>query len=267
MRPHALNRGFTWSIPGGPYRVVTDDEAAQFDSAGFVVLRGVLSSDVLDAVEADLDEFDAATEAELRARREDEQSISEAGAITFTVHLVERSAAARALAVSDALVGVCRDVLGPAVSLYWDQAVYKKPEKPRHFPWHQDNGYTFIEPQQYLTCWVPLTDATIENGCPWVAPGVHRLGTLAHEMVPGLGLQCFASPGEEGFDEAVACEARRGDVVVFSSLTPHYTGPNTTDSVRKAYIVQYALTGSETLRDGGAVREPNNAPTRQFPVT
>ena len=267
MRLHALSRGFEWSTPPGPYRAVTDEQAAQFDSLGFVVLRDVLSADVLDAVEADLDEFDAATEAALRVRGEDPQSISEAGAITFTVHLVERSDAARAFATSPALVDICRDLLGPAVSLYWDQAVYKKPEKPRHFPWHQDNGYTFIEPQQYLTCWVPLTDATIENGCPWVAPGVHRLGTLAHEMVDGLGLQCFESPVEEGFDEPVACEARRGDVVVFSSLTPHYTGPNTTDSVRKAYIVQYALTGSETLRNGGSARELNNSPTRQFPVT
>ena len=41
------------------------------------------------------------------------------------------------------------------------------------FPWHQDNGYAFLEPQQYLTCWIALTDATRENGCPWVVPGLH----------------------------------------------------------------------------------------------
>jgi len=34
-----------------------------------------------------------------------------------------------------------------------DQAVYKKPAIPR-IPVHQDNGYTYIEPQQYLTCWL-----------------------------------------------------------------------------------------------------------------
>ncbi|MEZ5248214.1 MAG: hypothetical protein R2713_03060 [Ilumatobacteraceae bacterium] len=36
---------------------------------------------------------------------------------------------------------LCHDLVGPDVRLYWDQAVYKKPEKPRRFPWHQDNGY------------------------------------------------------------------------------------------------------------------------------
>ena len=80
------------------------------------------------------------------------------------------------------MTDLCSDLLGPDVNLYWDQAVYKKPEKPRRVPWHQDNGYTYVEPQQYLTIWLALTDATEDNGCPVVAPGVHRMGTLAHTL-------------------------------------------------------------------------------------
>jgi hypothetical protein len=63
--------------------------------------------------------------------------IAESGAITFTVHAVLRSAAARALAKHPALVGLSHDLLGPDVNFYWDQGVYKKPEKPRRFPWHR----------------------------------------------------------------------------------------------------------------------------------
>ena len=37
------------------------------------------------------------------------------------------------------------------------------------------------------------------------------------------------------------------DAVVISSLTPHLTGPNTTDAVRKAYIVQYAPAGMRRI--------------------
>ena len=65
--------------------------------------------------------------------------------------------------------------------LYWDQAVYKKPGTKDEFPWHQDNGYTYIEPQAYLTCWVALTDTDESNGCPWVMPGLHRRGLSSHE--------------------------------------------------------------------------------------
>ena len=60
----------------------------------------------------------------------------------------------------------------------------------------------------------------------------------------------------------------RGSIVVFSSLTPHATGHNVTDVVRKAYIVQFAPDGALALRrdpDAGPGRpEPQNDPDRQF---
>jgi hypothetical protein len=113
----------------------------------------------------------------LRTRDNEKLFIAEAGNLVFSTHLVLRSALLRDWVANPVFTGLARDIIGPDVRLYWEQAVYKEPEKPRSFPWHQDNGYTFIEPQQYLTCWVALTDATVENGCPWVIPGLHRLGT------------------------------------------------------------------------------------------
>ena len=40
-----------------------------------------------------------------------------------------------------------------------------------------------------------------------------------------------------------------GSAVIFSSLTPHLTGANVSDSVRKAYIVQYV--GPDAVRFDG----------------
>ena len=193
--------------------------------------------------------------------------IAESGAITFSVHLVSRSRELAAFARHPKLVGICIDLVGPDVNLYWDQAVYKKPEKPRRFPWHQDNGYAYVEPQQYLTCWIPLNDATEQNGCPQVARGLHRLGTLQHTYVEPLGYECFREPPSE----VAIAEAPVGSAVVFSSLTPHLTGPNTTDEVRKAYILQYAPVGAEKLQgnpfEGPATqRLAQDDPRRQFPV-
>jgi phytanoyl-CoA hydroxylase len=193
-------------------------------------------------------------------------AIAESGAITFTTHLVARSEVLRALSLHPTIAGICADLVGPDVNLYWDQAVYKKPEKPRRFPWHQDNGYAFVEPQQYLTVWLALTDATLANGCPMVAPGFHRLGTIAHTYVDPLGWECLHDP-----DGALAAEVPAGGAVVFSSLTPHLTGPNTTDDVRKAYILQYAPAGAEILRGDPHAGPPTgrdacDAPDRQYPV-
>jgi ectoine hydroxylase-related dioxygenase (phytanoyl-CoA dioxygenase family) len=261
---HPWNQGFRWEVSPPPYRQLTADQVAQFDRDGFVVVPDAIGAGELAEVVAEVDRFEAEVDRLLQSVEDGRVSIAEAGAITFSVHLVARSERLRAFSAHPFFTGVCADLVGPDVRLYWDQAVYKKPEKPRRFPWHQDNGYAFVEPQQYLTCWVALTDATLQNGCPQVARGLHRSGTLAHTYVDPLGWECFTDPA----DVAVA-EVPAGGVVVFSSLTPHLTGPNLTDSVRKAYILQYAPAGAEVLHDegDGAIRRvPADDPTRQFPV-
>jgi hypothetical protein len=73
------------------------------------------------------------------------------------------------------------------------------------------------------------------------------------------------------FDGGVVAEVPAGGAVVFSSLTPHFTGPNLTSDVRKAYIVQYAPDGAAVLNGdpeaGPPVSAtPCDAPERQYPV-
>jgi phytanoyl-CoA hydroxylase len=66
-------------------------------------------------------------------------------------------------------------------------------------------------------------------------------------------------------NDAVAVPAKAGDVIAFSSLAPHRTGPNLeTGSVRKAYILQYAPDGAFTIKDG--VKTKQDDPARQFKI-
>jgi phytanoyl-CoA hydroxylase len=265
-RLHPWNTGFTWADRPGPFRTLTAEQVAWFDERGFVVLPSLLDRETLTRVRAETDRFEDEVADFLASVDGGRIAIAEAGAITFTTHLVARSEVLRALSLHPTIAGICADLVGPDVNLYWDQAVYKKPEKPRRFPWHQDNGYAFVEPQQYLTVWLALTDATLANGCPMVAPGFHRLGTIAHTYVDPLGWECLRDP--EG---TVAAEVPAGGAVVFSSLTPHLTGLNTTDEVRKAYILQYAPAGATVLRGDAhagppTAREACDAPDRQYPV-
>ena len=267
MNLHPWNVDFEWQPHHGPFRRLTDAEGRQFDEMGFVVIEDAVDPATLEQVVAEIDGYETEFEAFLRTQSDDRIFIAEADAITFTTHLVARSPAIRALATSDVFVDVAADLVGADVNMYWDQAVYKKPEKPRRFPWHQDNGYTFIEPQQYLTCWLALTDANETNGCPWIAPGAHRSGTLAHTYVEPLGYECFTEPPAR----AHAAPVRGGSALVFSSLTPHYTGPNLTDAVRKAYILQYAPAGAQVLRGDANAGPPIDRvacddPQRQFPI-
>ncbi len=255
---HPRNTSFEWTGHDGPLAFLTDAQMRAFDEDGYFLLEGAFGAGEVARVVDAIDPIHDRNVAFLKTRENEKLFIAEAGNLVFSTHLVLRSAFLREWVAGSVFGGLARDIIGPDVRLYWEQAVYKEPEKPRSFPWHQDNGYTFVEPQQYLTCWVALTDATVENGCPWVMPGLHRLGTLEHWMTD-YGWECLRDP--EG---AVRGAGTAGDIVVFSSLTPHLTGPNMSGAVRKAYIVQYAPDGAVVTGPGAASGGRQDDPDRQY---
>ena len=209
VRLHARNQGFRWSSPPGPYRRVTPDQARRWSEDGYFLLEDALDHATVERVTAEIDPWEARVEAALREQG-GRRFIARADEITFTIHLVLRSPYLRELCAGPLFQDLGRDLLGPAVRLYWDQAVYKKPGTEAPFPWHQDNGYAYVVPQQYVTCWVALTDATESNGCPLVVPGaalhdelallVEAIGqtTLIHvverQRHPWKGLEAYAGP-------------------------------------------------------------------------
>jgi ectoine hydroxylase-related dioxygenase (phytanoyl-CoA dioxygenase family) len=258
---HTLNREFSWRDRQGPFRLVSDAQASQWNEQGFFLLQHVVSIGIIDRLVSEIDPLEQKAEAFLRTQKDNRLYIARADEITFTTHIVRQSAFVKEFLRSALFVDLCLDLIGDDTRLYWDQAVYKKPGTTREFPWHQDNGYNFVQPQDYVTCWLPMTDVTRENGCPWVAPGIHRQGTLHHWWTEP-GFECL-----KDVSEAVAVEAKAGDVVVFSSLTPHRTGLNQTDNVRKAYIAQYAHDGSTMFPRQGRQNIPQNNAQRQFLIT
>ncbi len=277
MNLHPRNRGFVWQEPAGPLCLLNEDHLRAWSQDGAFVLENAFDGSEVASVTAVLDPFAAASEAFLQSRPGGRYAIARAGEISFSPHLVAADPALRSFSRHPVLLGLARELLGQDVRLYWDQAVYKS-DTPHDFPWHQDNGYTYVEPQQYLTCWVALTDADERNGCPWVLPGAHRLGTLTHRWTD-LGYCCFADTGAERDALKALLEAhglparleprplalRAGSIAVFSSLTPHRTGPNRSGRVRKSYILQYAPQGAVMYPHDA---EPTNAdnPDWQYPV-
>ena len=259
LKKHPLNVDFEWQQPQPPYRIITEAQAQAYRETGGFILEDAFSLDDLAPVTRELDELERSANAGLKDIDPQQPTIARHDEIVFSAHAVTSSKAARAFSAHPTLVGLCEDLIGGEVRLYWDQLVYKRPGTEDEFPWHQDNGYSYVEPQQYLTCWIALTDATIENGCPWIAPGLHQHGTLMHKWTD-IGFNCMATP-----DDAMPMPLRAGSVAVFSSLTPHRTGPNLTQDVRKAYILQYAPEGARVIpRQGDAV--PANDPARQYRV-
>jgi phytanoyl-CoA hydroxylase len=265
---HPWNTGFVWRDHSGPFRVVTAEQAESYDTDGFFVLPDAFDTATVTAVADALAPLDREVVDFLRTRPGGRFSIAGVDTVSISLHPTLRSPVLRVFCGHRLFADLCLDLLGPDARLYWDQAVYKQPRGAEPVLWHQDNGYTYVEPQAYLTCWVALTDATPDNGCVRVVPGVHRSGTLAHHDTP-IGFECFGDDDARAAG-AVDVPVTAGSIVVFSSLTPHATGRNVTDDVRKAYILQYAPDGAVALLGDASgppgPAEPQQHPQRQFLV-
>ena len=242
--PHPWNSGFIWQDHTGPFRTITDAQAKQFDTDGFFVIEDAFDAQTLAELDAAIVPGESRVRDFLDGLPDGRFGVAGVDTQTVAPHLVVHSRFLAEFCADARLAGVAADLIGPDVRLYWEQAVYKQPQSAEPVLWHQDNGYTFVEPQAYLTCWIAITDATPANGCVVVMPGAHRLGTLEHRTTP-IGQECWGDHAD-----AMEVPVRAGSIVVFTSLTPHYTARNSTDAVRKAYIVQYAPDGALAYRPG-----------------
>ena len=225
--------------------IITASQRAQLDSAGYFVLEDVFTDAEMDELAEHIEAHQRRHEEKLR-QQGGTQGISRAEEITFTSHLAEQDEAIRAFCTRPEFVAVTTQILGPDIDLYWNQSVFKQPEGKKEFPWHQDDGYTPVDPSPYLTLWLALNDATPENGCISVLSGAYKRGLLPHRPSP-IGLVCHESDDP---DQGVLVPVRAGSMAVFWSLTPHKSGANVSSGPRKAYVIQYSHACLKNARTG-----------------
>lgn len=208
-----------------------------FDDRGFFTVEGLFSDEECDQIVAEVE----------RAAFELALGEADDGPLSYRPMMHLGSPALAAVAADARWSGVVLPLLGTGdARLYWEQAVSKPPQARTELPWHQDNGYTPLIPEEYVTCWLALDDAELENGCLWVIPGSHRQGTLPHHNGAGPFRVGHDGPDADG----VAVPVSRGSVLVFSSLLMHRSGPNLTDRQRRAWIIQYCSKDASSALSG-----------------
>lgn len=111
--------------------------------------------------------------------------------------------------------------------------------------WHQDQGVTLKEADdtKFVTVWLAITDATVENGCLQVASGTYE------EMLP------HCSKSQVGIADAylpkgntTPTPVKAGGAVIFHPLTPHASLANKSDGYRWSFDLRYHVTGQPSGR-------------------
>lgn len=116
--------------------------------------------------------------------------------------------------------------------------------------WHQDQGVILPEADEstILTVWLPITDATEENGCLMLVPRSHR-----DDLVP----HCLTTKRKKGLhipdqflrpEETIPVPVKRGGVLFMHRRTMHASLPNRSDDIRWSFDLRYNPIGQPTGR-------------------
>jgi ectoine hydroxylase-related dioxygenase (phytanoyl-CoA dioxygenase family) len=154
---------------------------------------------------------------------------------------------------------IARQLLGPNATWSGDHAIFKPARSGAPTPWHQDEAYW--NPQvdyNALSIWMPLQEATLENGCMQFIPGSHKHDVVPHRPInndPRIhGLE-LSEEADVDISTPAICPLPSGGATLHSSRTLHYTAPNLSDVPRRAYIMTF---GTSTVARKSERRFPWN---------
>ena len=121
-------------------------------------------------------------------------------------------------------------------------------------PWHQDLAYLIPEEAGdtlVVNVWLPLVQATEENGCMQVIRGSHRFNLINHnfqDQTPGHTGGKGISDIELPPGDVVTAEMNVGDILLTSERVVHRGLPNRADTVRWSVDTRYSQIGLPTGR-------------------
>ena len=150
-----------------------------------------------------------------------------------------------------ALLDVTESLIGPEILAHPQTVLRAKlpDQEETVVPWHQDLAY--LTPEEagetlIVNFWIPLVDATAENGCMQAMRGSHRAGLLPHDLRVPLYHGVAEADLPDG--EIVACEVDVGDVLILMERMLHRSNPNVSNSVRWSVDSRYSRIGLPTGR-------------------
>ena len=155
---------------------------------------------------------------------------------------------------NERLLDAVEALIGPEITCNPIQHIRAKPPAAvsgegagfYNVPWHQDAGVTWEEADNsdIVTCWIALTDATVENGCMEVMPNVWKHGYREHQAEGGTTIRPDLLPDTP----PRAVPVGKGGIVFMHRYTPHRSTPNYSSGVRWSIDLRYQPTGQPTGR-------------------
>ena len=217
---------------------ITKEQVDQFEKDGFVILRNVISQEMIEKIQGECEWFIKEKDAEMDAKGVEVDEINHKGKRYFIAMRNKDSQPMQELLYGPEMEDITRNILGDNVYLFLEQYVVKAADKGMKFSWHQDSGYVTQKHEPYLSCWMPLDDVNEENGTVYLL-SYDEAGTrtrIDHVLEKGTNDQI----GYFGENPGVPAILNKGDIALFSSVCFHRSGSNNTNKSRRVLLMQYS---------------------------
>ena len=221
-----------------PTGLVTDAHRDLYQREGYFIVERAISDEHLQVLRDSCDFLIDSMHQEMDRLGTNHIHISHRGKRYHVAKKYDQPPRLAEYVFSPLMADVCRATIGETAFLFYDQYVVKAAEQGIQFSWHQDSGYLDFPHTPYVTVWAAVDDMTLENGTASVLP-FSRCGIrtrVDHIRDPRTG----DKTGYFGNDPGIPAIVPAGSLVVFSSVTFHKSGANTTDRMRRAYVTQYS---------------------------
>ena len=218
--------------------MITEQQRQQYIDEGYFILERAIPGEHLQIMRDACDHLIGIMHAEMDRLGTDHIHISHRGKRYHIAKQYHQAPRLDEYVFGDLMAEVCRATIGDTAYLFYDQYVVKAAEQGIKFSWHQDGGYLGFFHRPYVTVWAAVDDMTLDNGTASVMPfskiGIRTL--VEHIRDPLTG----DKTGYFGDEPGIPAIVPAGSLVVFSSVTFHRSGANTTEKMRRAYVTQYS---------------------------
>lgn len=234
------------SLPPVQAMALTPNEVRFYREEGYLYLPGVVPLEVVEQLKA---EVLTVMEAAGKTLEDLRTSAGAGGKLWQSGQYIRGSALDRHINSPELLNLGSQLMEGPA-SLYMPFTAVKSGGGGGTFHFHQDNQYTRFDGPG-INLWMALSPMAPENGCLQVVPKSHVQGTIDGVLSPdGDGHRTVAEDPER----FLPVRMNPGDIIAFSRLTIHGSGPNNTLEPRLAYAVQFHRNDVKAAWDGQGPR-------------
>ena len=158
------------------------------------------------------------------------------------------------------ILDALESLIGP--ELFSNPVYNTRPKVPKvaagAVPWHQDKSYwPDANANPVITVWIPLVDATLENGCLHIMPRTHKQKILSWHA------ETYSGTGFTEIDDAMIAElipektvvplpVKAGTAILFNDRCIHKSTPNGSDEVRWSVDLRYQPTDQDPMLQHGA---------------